>query len=97
MKRDAAETYAVFFRELGTILKEGLVRDSEHRDALSETLLFESLKTAPGSTTTLGEYVAKMPDEQKEIWTLSGENRSAIENAPVLEVFKEKGWDVLLP
>jgi molecular chaperone HtpG len=96
MKRDAAETYSVFFRELGTILKEGLVRDSEHREALSELLLFESLKTAPGSTTTLGEYVTKMPEEQKEIWTLSGENRAATENAPVLEVFKEKGWDVLL-
>ncbi len=96
LKKEEPETYGTFFRELGTILKEGIARDMEHREALADLLLFESLKTEPGKMTTLTEYAEKMPAEQKEIWTLSGENRAAIENAPVLEVFKEKNWDVLL-
>lgn len=96
LRRDEPAVYATFFRELGPVLKEGVARDPEHREALADLLLFESLKTAAGETTTLAEYVAKMPEEQKEIWTLSGESRAAVENAPVLEVFKEKGWDVLL-
>ncbi len=96
LRRDEPAVYATFFKELGPVLKEGVARDPEHREALADLLLFESLKTPAGETTTLAEYVAKMPDEQKEIWTLSGESRAAVENAPVLEVFKEKGWDVLL-
>ena len=96
LKRDEPAAYETFFKELGSVLKEGVARDAEHREALADLLLFESLKTPPGATTTLAGYTEKMTEEQKEIWTLSGESRAALENAPVLEVFKEKGWDVLL-
>ncbi|MCG3191075.1 MAG: Chaperone protein HtpG [Thermoanaerobaculia bacterium] len=96
LRRESAETFATFFRELGPVLKEGIARDAEHREAIADLLLFESVKTEAGKTTTLAEYVAAMPGEQSDIWTLSGESRPAIENAPVLEAFKAKGWDVLL-
>ena len=98
LKKDEPEAYASFFTELGTVLKEGVARDHDrdHKDALADLLLVESLKTEDGKRTTLADYAAAMPEEQKEIWTLSGESRSQLVASPVLEAFKVKGWDVLL-
>ncbi|HEX7581190.1 MAG TPA: molecular chaperone HtpG, partial [Thermoanaerobaculia bacterium] len=96
LKRDEPEAYAGFFRELGPVLKEGVARDGEHRAALADLLLVESMKTEEGKRTTLADYVAAMPEEQKEIWTLSGESRAQLLGSPVLEAFRAKGWDVLL-
>ncbi len=96
LKKDEPEAYASFFKELGTVLKEGVARDHEHRAALADLLLVESVKTEGGKRTTLADYVAAMPEEQKEIWTLSGESREQLLGSPVLEAFRAKGWDVLL-
>ena len=96
LKRDEPEVYASFFRELGPVLKEGVARDGEHRAALADLLLIESVKTEEEKRTTFADYVAAMPEEQKEIWTLSGEGRAQLLGSPVLEAFRAKGWDVLL-
>ena len=96
LKREKPEAYAGFFKELGPILKEGLARDHDHQGAIADLLLLESMKTEEGKRTTLEEYVAAMPEEQKEIWTLSGESRAQVVASPVLEAFRAKGWDVLL-
>ena len=37
-----------------------------------------------------------MPGEQKEIYYLTGESRELLEQSPLLESFKAKGWEVLL-
>lgn len=96
LKRESYDAYVTFYRELGSILKEGVARDHANQEAISELLLFESLKTERDAFTTLAEYVEKMPEEQKEIYFLTGENRTQMESAPYLELFKERGWDVLL-
>ncbi|MEO6325241.1 MAG: molecular chaperone HtpG [Thermoanaerobaculia bacterium] len=96
MKTDEYEKYVTFYRELGSVLKEGVARDRANRDAIADLLLFESLKTERGSLTSLAQYIEKMPEDQKEIYFLTGESRTMVERAPYLEVFKEKGWDVLL-
>jgi molecular chaperone HtpG len=96
LKTEQRETYAEFFKELGQILKEGLSRDWERREAIADLLLFEHLKGEPGKGITLAEYVAALPEEQKDIFHLAGENRATLAHAPSLEAFKAKGWDVLL-
>jgi len=57
-------------------------------------LLFES-SNDPEKLTTLKDYVARMPAEQTEIYYLTGESRTVVENSPHLEAFKEKGYEVL--
>ena len=44
---------------------------------------------------SLAEYVKAMPDNQKEIYYLTGDSRSHIESNPALELVRSKGFDVL--
>ncbi len=90
-----AEKYALFFREHGHCLKEGVTSDYSHRDALAKLLRFESSSTEAGKMTSLADYVTRMPGEQTEIYYLSGGTREATEASPYFEVFREKGWEVL--
>lgn len=96
MKSEAAEAYAEFWKELGAIVKEGLLREFDRKEAIADLVLFESLNTEIGKTTTLAAYVEAMPKEQEAIYYVSGEDRNALAASPVLEAFKTLGWDVLL-
>jgi molecular chaperone HtpG len=95
LKDSDYEKYVSFFKELGSILKEGVGRDWNNRDRLADLLLFESLNTPAGQFTTLAGYVEKMPADQN-IYYLSGEEREALEHSPYLEAFRARGQDVLL-
>ncbi len=96
LKEDDYEKYVAFFRELGVILKEGVSNDYANRDTIADLLLFESIKTEEGCYTTLEQYVEAMPEEQKEIYYISGESKSLLARSPHLEAYREKGYDVLL-
>jgi len=96
MKKEDLEAYTAFYDQFGRILKEGVYHDFERKEAIAELLLFESTKTEPGKKITLAEYVERMPEEQKEIYYMTGPDRVTAESSPYLEVFKEKGIEVLL-
>jgi molecular chaperone HtpG len=96
MKQDEPDAYKEFYAEFGRILKEGVHHDFERRETIADLLLFESTRTNPGETTTLAEYVERMPEDQKEIYYITGSDRASVESSPYLEVFKEKGLEVLI-
>jgi molecular chaperone HtpG len=96
VKNTKPEAYAEFFAELGPVLKEGLTRDFENKEKIADLCLFTSVTTERGKTITLAEYVAKMPEGQDAIYTLSGETEQQLRNSPFLEAFTAKGYDVLL-
>nr|WP_320051300.1 molecular chaperone HtpG [uncultured Desulfuromonas sp.] len=96
MKKDDLEAYEKFYAEFGRILKEGIHHDFERRETIADLLLFESTTTEPGKTTTLADYVARMGEDQKEIYYITGSDRASAEASPYLEVFKEKGIEVLI-
>ncbi|MFV0137900.1 molecular chaperone HtpG [Streptomyces sp. HMX87] len=89
------ERYATFWREFGTVVKEGLVTDAENRDALLAVASFASTHR-DSEPTTLKQYVERMQDGQEEIYYLTGESRQSIENSPHLEAFRGRGIEVLL-
>ncbi|EFL30210.1 heat shock protein 90 [Streptomyces viridochromogenes DSM 40736] len=90
-----ADRYATFWREFGTALKEGLVTDSENRDAILAVSSFATTH-ADDEPTTLAQYVERMKDGQDDIYYLTGESRQSIENSPHMEAFRDKGIEVLL-
>lgn len=87
------EEYKKFYEQFGKVLKEGLYGDYENKDKILELLRFESVKT---ESTSLKAYKEAMSGEQKSIYYMLGENKEAIKNAPLLEKYAQKGFDVLL-
>jgi molecular chaperone HtpG len=96
IKRKEFDQYVNFYRELGMFLKEGAYQDYENKKKLADLLIFESTKTDAGKFTTLGDYLERMPGDQTDIYFLAGESREVLEQSPLLETFKAKGWEVLL-
>ncbi len=89
------EKYALFWAEFGKVLKEGVSLDWKNKDAIAALCRFETMTTEPGKTVSLAEYVAAMPEEQKDIYYVTGLGRRAVEQSPHLEAFAKKGYDVL--
>ena len=90
MLADRRETYLKFWSEFGTVVKEGLAQETEHRDRLLKLLLFQSTREAP-EPSSLAEYMARMPEGQTGIYYITGESRAAAERSPHLEGFRAKG------
>ncbi len=95
LRTSAPERYATFWREFGPVLKEGLVTDSDNRDAILAASSFATTHDAD-EPTTLQAYVERMKDGQKDIYYMTGESRRAIEDSPHMEAFRAKGVEVLL-
>jgi molecular chaperone HtpG len=89
------ETYEKFYAEYQRFLKEGIVTDFTHKDALGKLVRYESSHTEKGKTTSLADYVKRMSSEQKEIYCLQVPNREAAEASPYYEVFRERKFEVL--
>ncbi|MFJ8787565.1 molecular chaperone HtpG [Streptomyces sp. NPDC102462] len=95
LKANDAERYATFWREFGAVLKEGLITDTENREAICAVASFASTH-GDDRPTTLQEYVERMKDGQGDIYFITGESRQSIENSPHMEAFRAKGIEVLL-
>ncbi len=88
------DSYLKFWGQFGRALKEGGSSDYENKDRILSLLLFQS-SADPEKLTTLKGYIGRMKEGQDEIYYLTGESRSVVENSPHLEAFKEKGYEVL--
>ncbi len=95
IKKKDFELYLKIWKKFGRKFKEGIISDFDNRELLSELLLFESLNGGEGKFIDLEEYKKNFKEGQTEIYYISGESYSAIEKNPSLEIFKEKGIDVL--
>jgi molecular chaperone HtpG len=95
MMADDAENYTTFWREFGRALKEGLLNDFDNREAILDVSSFASTHD-PQELTSLHQYVERMKEGQRDIYFMTGESRTTIENSPHLEAFKAKGYEVLL-
>jgi len=87
--------YEKFYTEYHRFIKEGIVTDFTHKEALGKLLRYESSAMDAGKLTSLADYVKRMPSDQKEIYCLLAANRAAAEASPYFEVFKERKWEVL--
>lgn len=89
------EGYDKFYHEYQRFLKEGVVTDFTHKEALGKLLRFESSTLDKGKLTSLADYVKRMPSDQKEIYCLLAPNRAAAEASPYYEVFRDRKFEVL--
>jgi len=88
--------YTTFWKQFGTVLKEGLHMDHDNKEKLLELVRFQSsMGTSETDLVSLKQYVQRMREGQKEIYYITGDRRDIVEKSPHLEVFREKGIEVL--
>ncbi len=94
MKEDA-ETYKEFYMSFGRQLKYGLVEDyGRNREFLQDLLMFTS--SEKGGLVSLDEYVDSMPEDQKNIYYVTGDSVEQAKNMPQTEQVRDKGYDILV-
>ena len=94
MQKDEREDYVKFFEAFGRTLKFGLYSEyGMNRDILEDLIMFYS--STEKELVTLKEYVERMEEEQKYIYYATGETADKIAKLPQLEVFADKGYEVL--
>ncbi len=91
------EQYATFWKQFGTVLKEGIVEDMGNREKIAKLLRFTSTKdVAAGNVVSLEDYIARMAEGQDTIWYITADSLNAAKNSPHLELFRKEGVEVLL-
>jgi molecular chaperone HtpG len=91
------ERYATFWREFGAILKEGITDDFGNRDEIARLLRFTSTRSGTGeAVVSFRDYVARMKEDQRDIYYLLAPTLAAAAASPHLEAFRDKGVEVLL-
>ncbi|SRR6056297_1305375 len=89
------EKYETFWQEFGSVLKEGTVQDQSNKKSILDIALFHSTGSE-GVLTTLKEYITRSKEDQEGIYYITGQSLDKLKNSPQLEVFREKGYEVLL-
>ena len=94
LQKDEREKYETFWKAFGTQIKVGVVSDyGVHKELLKDLLLFFSSKE--GKLTSLAEYKARMPEEQKFIYYACGEDAAQLDKLPQAERIRDKGYEIL--
>jgi TNF receptor-associated protein 1 len=95
LARKNPETFEKFYTGFHLFIKEGVTTDFASKEKLANLLRYESSLTEVGKTTSLADYVSRMPEEQKEIYYLHAPTRAQLEAGPYLEAFKARNREVL--
>ena len=93
MLKEDRDAYLAFWVNFRKVLKEDLLRQ-ENRARILEVSLFDT--TGPDGPLTLDEYLARMPEGQEEIYYITAPSLTVNKNAPHLEAFTERGYEVIV-
>ena len=94
MLRNEREEYEKFWNNFGLQIKFGVYNDyGMHKDLLQDLLLFYS--SHEKKLVTLDEYVARMPEDQKYIYFVSGADVEKIDRMPMVQSVKAKEYEIL--
>ena len=97
MAKNQPEDYKTFWKEFGTVLKEGPAEDYSNQAKIASLLRFASTHTGePDQSVSLDDYIARMKDGQKTIYFITADSFAAAKSSPHLEVFRKKGIEVLI-
>ncbi|MFN9707979.1 MAG: molecular chaperone HtpG [Burkholderiales bacterium] len=93
---DAAERakYAAFWKDFGSVLKEGIGEDHANQDRLAKLFRFASTQADEG--VSFADYVGRMKEGQEAIYVITADSLAAAKSSPQLEIFRKKGIEVIL-
>ena len=97
LAKNESDKYQEFWDTFGKVLKEGPGEDFANKEKIAKLLRFASThQDNDAQTVSLDDYIARMKPEQEKIYFITADNYAAAKNSPHLEIFKEKGIEVLL-
>jgi molecular chaperone HtpG len=94
---DEPAKYAAFWKEFGSVLKEGVAEDYANRAEIAKLLRFRSTRSAGDEAdVSLDDYAGRMKEGQEKIYYLLAPTPAAAASSPLLETFRKQGVEVLL-
>ncbi|MGH8230102.1 MAG: molecular chaperone HtpG, partial [Steroidobacteraceae bacterium] len=97
LSTEKPDDYAVFWREFGAVLKEGLAEDAANRDKILPLLRFASTHSPDDEPrTSLAQYLERAKPGQERIYFLIADSIEAARASPYIERLKARGIEVLL-
>ncbi|MBL8487147.1 MAG: molecular chaperone HtpG [Rhodocyclaceae bacterium] len=97
MAGNDAEKYAKFWGEFGRVLKEGIGEDHANREKIARLLRFASTHAdTDEEKVSLADYLGRMKEGQDKVYYVTADTFNAARNSPHLEIFRQKGIEVLL-
>ncbi len=98
-EKAAIEKWNKFVKNFNRPMKEGLYGDYANRDEIAEIVRFKSTDesgTGDENWTSFADYVKRMKPEQKAIYYITGTDEKNLRQSPLLEAYKNKGFEVLI-
>jgi molecular chaperone HtpG len=97
LAKDEPEKFATFWKEFGSVFKEGIAEDFANKERIAKLLRFASTQTdSAAQTVSLDDYIGRMKAEQESIYYLTADGYAAAKGSPQLEALKLRGIEVLL-
>ena len=93
------DKYTKFWNAFGQVLKEGIMEDHANKDRIAKLLRFVTTHDSNGDkkgNISLDEYISRMKPKQEKLYYITADSITAAMNSPHLEIFKQKGIEVLL-
>ena len=97
LAKDDTDGFRTFWKEFGRVFKEGVVEDPANRERILALLRFATTASEDDEQeATLADYAGRKPADQKEIYYIAAASPAAARSSPQLEVFTQRGLEVLL-
>jgi molecular chaperone HtpG len=97
LAKEEPEKFATFWKEFGSVFKEGVAEDFANKERIAKLLRFASTKTdSAAQIVSLDDYIGRMAAGQETVYYLTADGYGAAKGSPQLEALKSHGVEVLL-
>ena len=88
------DNYKKFYEQFGKNIKLGIHEDSTNRKKLAGYLRFYT-SASGDEMCSLGDYVSRMKETQKDIYYITGESKEVVATSSFVERLKKRGLEVV--
>jgi len=88
------DSWKKFYEQFGKNIKLGMHEDSTNRKKLAGFLRYHT-SASGDEQCSLGDYVSRMKENQKDIYYITGENKEIVTQSSFVERLKKRGLEVV--
>jgi len=88
------DNFKKFYEQFSKNLKLGIHEDSTNRKKLAGYLRYHT-SASGDEQASLGDYVARMKENQKDIYYITGESKDVVSTSSFVERLKKRGFEVI--